>query len=195
MRMKSKHFSLWSAAQGPSSPLPTHPQLAVLGRAEEKLGEEPKAMAMREANDTEYNDEYPTCVKTYSTLRIFSDVLDPESITKQLGIEPTSSFRKGDVHCQGKLQRKANGWFFCTDTLSRSRDTRRHLDLILAELDGKDVALNALQARGCKVDVTNYWVSIGHGGPWLMPPQSLRLGTLGISIWWDVYFGDDSEGG
>ena len=150
---------------------------------------------MPETNFDQYNDKYPTCIETNSTLRIFSDDLDPEYITEQLGIEPTSSFRKGDVHGQGKLRRKANGWFYCTETLSRSRDTRRHLDLILAELDGKDVALKALQARGCEVDVTSYWVSIGHGGPWLMPHQSLRLGTLGISIWWDVYLGDASDDG
>lgn len=148
---------------------------------------------MPEANRDRYDDEYSTCIKTYSNLRIFSDSLDPQFITDQLGIEPTSSFRKGDVHGQGKLRRKANGWFFCTETLSRSRDTRRHLDLILAGLDGKDVGLKALQARGCQVDVTSYWVSIGHGGPWLMPHQMLRLGALSISIWWDVYFQDDSE--
>jgi hypothetical protein len=150
---------------------------------------------MPEANDTEYDDEYPTCVETFSTLYIFSNDLDPEYITDQLGIEPTSSFRKGDVHGRGKLHRKANGWFFRTKSLSRSRDTRRHLDLILAALEGKDVALKTLQAQGCEVSITTYWVSVGQGGPWLMPHQMLRLGTLGINIWWDVYFADDGEDG
>jgi hypothetical protein len=51
-----------------------------------------------------------------------------------------------------------------------------------------------LLIKGCKIDITSYWVSVGQGGPWLMPQQMLRLGALGIDIWWDIYFsGKDEE--
>jgi hypothetical protein len=160
-----------------------------------RLRDEREAMATEQSGDTEYDDSYPTCLETYSTLRIFSDELDPEYITTLLGIEPTGSFRKGDLHGQGKLRRKAHGWFYCSETLSRSRDTRRHLDLLLAALAGKDIELKTLQTRGCETSIAGYWVSIGQGGPWLMPHQMLRLGALGIHIWWDVHFADHGEGG
>ncbi len=141
----------------------------------------------------EYDDSYPTCVETYSTLRIFSDGVSPDKITRFLQTEPTDSFLKGQSFNQGKLKRKANGWFYSTKELSSSKDTRRHLDLILAALDGKDDAVGKLQREGCKIDVTTYWLSIGQGGPWLTPQQMLRLGVLGVEIWWDIYFSESGE--
>ncbi len=148
---------------------------------------------MSEVCPSDYDDSYATCVKTYSTLRIFSDALNPEEITDLLHIEPTSAFQKGEVHGRGKFERKTNGWFWCTEGMSSSKDTRRHVDLVLAAFEGKLDVVKALQARGCKIDITSYWMSSGQGGPWLMPPQMLKLGALGIGIWWDVYFADEDE--
>jgi hypothetical protein len=147
---------------------------------------------MSETPHTDYDDSYATCVKTYSTLRIFSDDLAPEEITDLLHIEPTRSFRKGDLHNHGKLQRKTNGWFYCTENLSDSKDGRRHLDMILAALEGKLDAVKALQARGCQSDIISYWMSVGQGGPWLMPEQMLKLGALNIAVWWDINFADET---
>ncbi len=144
-----------------------------------------KSEPMRQS---EYDDSYPTCVETYSTLRIFSDDIPPDEITKHLQIEPTESFRKGESHSLGKLKRKANGWFYSTSELSSSKDNRRHIDLILAILDGKVDSVQKLHSEGCRIDITTYWVSVGQGGPWLMPQQMLKLGTLGIEVWWDIYF-------
>jgi Domain of unknown function (DUF4279) len=148
---------------------------------------------MSEALHHDYRDSYPTCVETYSTLRIFSDDLAPDQITEALAIEPTGAFGKGDLHSKGKLRRKTNGWFYSTKKLNESRDTRRHLDMILNALDGKERQIRELQARGCKTNITSYWVSSGQGGPWLMPDQMLRLGALNIDIWWDVYFSSEDE--
>lgn len=141
----------------------------------------------------EYCDSYPTCVETYSTLRIFSDALKPVEITDLLQIEPTRSFCKGDVHGQGKLQRPTNGWFYSTEKLSTSKDGRRHIDIILAALEGKLDVVKALQGRGCKIDITSYWETTGQGGPWLMPKQMLKLGAVNIDVWWDIYIADEAE--
>jgi len=148
---------------------------------------------MSETHHTEYDDSYPTCVRTYSTLRVFSDEISPDEITKLLQIKPTEAFRKGDAHAKGKLQRKANGWFYSTKNLSASRDTRRHVDMILDALEEKVVLVETLHKQGCKIDITSYWVSTGQGGPWLMPQQMLKLGRLGIAVWWDIYFENDDE--
>jgi hypothetical protein len=148
-------------------------------------------MNVSEAPHTDYDDSYPTCIKTYATLRLFSAEIVPEEVTEILRIEPTRTFRKGDTHAKGKLQRKTNGWFYSTKKLSNSKDGRRHIDMILDALDGKFDAVNILQARGCEIHITNYWVSGGQGGPWLMPSQMLKLGALNIDIWWDIYFADE----
>jgi hypothetical protein len=136
----------------------------------------------------EYNDSYPTCVETYSTLRVFSDDLAPAEITGLLHIKPTETFRKGDFYSREKLQRKTNGWFYSTKKRCSSKDTRRHVDLILVKLDGKLDAVKSLRLKGSSIDITSYWLSIGQGGPSLMPGQMLKLGAFGIDVWWDVYF-------
>jgi hypothetical protein len=148
---------------------------------------------MPERRQRDYDDSYPTCLRTYSTLRIFSDQLEPEEITRTIGIEATESFQKGDVHGQGKLRRKANGWFYSTKKECSSRDGRRHIDLLLDLLEGKDGAVVDLRSKGCALDITSFWDSTGQGGPWLMPDQMLKLGSLGLEVWWDIYFSDEKE--
>jgi len=138
----------------------------------------------------EYDDSYSTCVATYSTLRAFSDRHLPEQIGTILRLQSTAAFAKGEPFGAGKLQRKTNGWFFSTENLSESRDTRRHIDLILQALDGKAALVGQLRSEGCVIDITSYWVSIGHGGPWLMPYQMQTLGVLEIPVWWDIYFSE-----
>src|SRR5207249_10328617 len=97
------------------------------------------------------------------------------------------SFRKGDRHALGKLKRKTNGWFFSTEKLSLSKDTRRHVDTILAGLEGKAGSIKELHLKGCQIDIVTYWVSTGQGGPWLTAAQMVNLGALGIDLWYDIY--------
>lgn len=141
----------------------------------------------------EYDDSYLTCVETYSSLIVFSDDLTPDNITKLLKIEPTATFQKGERFGRGKLQRKTNGWFYCTKKMSPSKDTRRHIDLILKALDGKADSIRKLHRKSSKIQIISYWSSVGQGGPWLMPQQMLKLGKLNIDIWWDVYFAGEDE--
>ncbi len=53
---------------------------------------------------SEYDKKYPTCSKTYATLRIYHDKITPEEITQSLDIVPT--------YCQLKNEKiKFSGWF------------------------------------------------------------------------------------
>jgi hypothetical protein len=140
----------------------------------------------------EYDDDYPTCKETFSILRIYSDKVNPDEITKIIEINPTKFFWKGEVLGNGYF-RKKNGWFYCTENLTKSKDTRRHIDLIIETLEGKETLLNQLRQQGCKLDIFSYWASCGHGGPMLCPSQMLKLASLEISIGWDVYFKEEIE--
>src|SRR5258706_4216313 len=124
-------------------------------------------------NDADYDDAYATCVETHSTLRIFADDIGPDRITSVLGIPPTDSFRQRESSGNGR-QRKAHGWFYSTERLSSSKDTRRHIDMILAVIAGKDVEIAELRQKGCDLDIVSYWVSRGQGGPELLPHQMLK---------------------
>jgi hypothetical protein len=141
----------------------------------------------------EYCDDYPTCLETFSTLRIFSEKLEPAAIEKALKLTSTSSFKKGEPYGKVKpLFRKANGWFYETKNLTKSRDTRRHIDLILKALNTREKAVKMLLKKGCTISIVSFWLS-GHaaGGPALWPYQMLKLGKLGIEIWWDIYFHEE----
>jgi hypothetical protein len=139
-----------------------------------------------------YDDDYPTCEFTKSTLRIFADKISPAQITKILKLKPTKSFQKGEPFCKGRLFRKANGWFLGTNNFIKSRDTRRHIDFILQAIGRKHRAIKLLRKHGCKLDIVSYFKSNGQGGPALWPYQMLKLGKLDIEVWWDLSFqGED----
>jgi hypothetical protein len=141
----------------------------------------------------DYDDDYPTCVFTKSTLRIFSEKTSPAEITKILKLKPTSSFQKGESFSKGRLFRKTNGWFLETKESVKSKDTRRHIDFILQAIGRKHGAIKLLRQRGCKLDIVSYFESCGQGGPALWPYQMLKLGKLGMEIWWDIYFHGESS--
>ena len=142
----------------------------------------------------EYDDDYHTCAETFSTLRIYSDTVNPSEITRTLGITPTKSWCRHELFGnRSPYRRKANGWFYTTERSISSRDTRRHIDLIIEALKDAEVPLEILRQKGCKMDISSYWVGIGHGGPSLWPHQMLRLGALGLMVWWDVYFNHENE--
>jgi hypothetical protein len=141
---------------------------------------------------TDYDDEYPTCLKTHAGLRIYHDDLDPERITGLLGIEPSKTQVKGRGHTRsnGMESRPApiGGWFLSSDGVIYSRDVRRHVDWVLDKLLGKDEVLTRLQEDGYRMDIFCYWLSAsGHGGPILSPAIMRRLGELELEIGFDIY--------
>lgn len=140
---------------------------------------------------TDYDDDYPTCLKTYAGLRIYHEELDPERITGLLGIQPSKTQVKGRPFTPPKGKEfipPIGGWFLSTKGLLDSRDVRRHVDWILDKLTGKDETLKKLQAEGNRMDIFCFWLSAdGHGGPMLSPAIMRRLGALEIPIGFDIY--------
>ena len=142
--------------------------------------------------DDRYNDEYPTCAKTYATLCIYPEEIDPPIVTHHLGIEPSNWQRKGKaIELDGRpLPRVAilNSWSLTSKGQVDSRDSRRHIDWLLDQLDPKAEAIDTLQEMGCRMVISCFWASrSGHGGPMLPPTQMKRLGKLNIELWFDFY--------
>jgi Domain of unknown function (DUF4279) len=97
---------------------------------------------------------YPTCERTYATLRIYPEAFDPDEVTKRLRIEPTNSQRRGESRKPGGRPAKLHGWFLSSDGAVESRDVRRHLDWLLSFIAPQADAILALQKEGCLMDVS-----------------------------------------
>jgi hypothetical protein len=140
------------------------------------------------------DSDYPTCERTYATLRVYPDLLDPADVTARLGIEPSDWQRRGEARKPGSRPAKLHGWFLTSDGAVESRDVRRHLDWLLARISPKTDAILALQTGGCSMDVSCFWVSrSGHGGPSVRPAQMREFARLNLELWFDVYLGSGKD--
>lgn len=137
---------------------------------------------------TPYDDDFPTCRKTFSTLRIFSDTLQPEFISTTLGITPTDKFVKGDLHGNGRFSRKFNGWLLSSEHAIDSKDSRKHVNWLVSVVANRETELKTLREMGAEIDISCLWISSGQGGPIMSPLQMKELCRLELEIWWDIYF-------
>jgi hypothetical protein len=138
-------------------------------------------------DDDRYDDTFATCARTFATLRVFSDHLTADEITRRLGVACSSSHSRGDPMGRTGNVRSTNGWFLTTEGVVSSNDLRRHVDWLLDHLAHADPDVFV----DCRADVFCYWQSkSGHGGPELSPRQMARLARYRLPIGFDVYFPD-----
>lgn len=134
-----------------------------------------------------YRDDYPTCKETYATLRIYGDQLEPDELSRRLGLKPSESQTKGRPTEQQGLA-SVGGWFLSSKRQIESRDVQRHLGWILDQISDREPVLKELQAQGFEMDVFCFWVSAhGHGGPELSHEIMQRPSSLRLKIGFDVY--------
>ena len=136
-------------------------------------------------------DDYPTCRETYVTLRAYHDSADPSDVSNATGIAPSSMQRVGEQDEHRGIVRtyKLAGWFYGSKEAVESYDSQKHLNWLCDQLEPVEDQLCALRAAGWRMDISCMWDSnSGHGGPTLSPTILHRLATLGIELWFDVYF-------
>lgn len=87
---------------------------------------------------------------------------------------------------------RLSGWFRSSQGHVETNDSQAHLDWLFHQLEGKEESLAKLRHDGTEMDVACFWVSAhGHGGPTLSPERAGKLASLGLPLWYDIYFGDD----
>lgn len=137
--------------------------------------------------------DYPSCERTYLTLRIYSETLAPDEITDRLGVQPSRTQSVG-ARRTSKEKVKLNGWFLCSKSVVKSKDSRKHVDWLEDQLEGKSKKLRKLVKRGCSVDITCLWLPKGaDGGPTLSKKQISFLADLGVDFWYDFHSVDVLE--
>ncbi len=72
-------------------------------------------MEIDPTQDTDYNDDYLSCARTYASLRVFCSDLDPDAISEALGAQPSRSYRIGDSVGRQGATRKTNMWLLSSE--------------------------------------------------------------------------------
>ncbi len=140
-----------------------------------------------------YDDKYNACLDTYVTLRIFHDGKHPHELTGFLGISPTRIQVKGEPFSKSR-KIASNGWFLSTHDITDSKDSRRHIDELMAQILPQKDKIKQLQEEGAKIDLCCYWLSRAcNGGPTLSKAQLLKLAELELDFWYDFYCDDNLE--
>ena len=133
-----------------------------------------------------YIDDYKSCSRTYATLLIYTGERSPGEITLALGLAPT----RVSVAQNGPRD-KVNGWFLSSQGIIESKDSRRHIDYIVALVHPLEEKLAQIQRNGCRIEVSCFWESAsGNGGPSMSPSQMKALGELNLELCWDIWFAE-----
>lgn len=136
----------------------------------------------------DYDDDNKYCLRTYSTLRIFTGEGSPDAVSQQLTVAPTRIWhRESD---ETVVARNRNGWFLTSRGAVESRDTRRHIDWLLQVLAGHSDYLRGIREAGGDTNIICFWHAAGlsEGGPSLTPTQMALLAELGVAVSWNIYF-------
>lgn len=137
-----------------------------------------------------FEDNYESCSRTYATLLIYSGDTAPEEVSGILDIAPTR------ISIAQEVPRKVlNGWYFSTQELFNSKDSRRHVGYLIEQII-KPVSskINTLQSNGMSVEIACFWESAtGNGGPSMPASQMKSLGEYGIDLYWDIWFADEES--
>jgi hypothetical protein len=137
-------------------------------------------------NNFAYDDDYPTCLETWATFRIFHEELDPEEISKLLGIEPSYSYLKGSSYGDRGRKNRFGGWLLETQNNVHSRDIRRHIDWLLEHFSDKVQEIHRLQEKGYRTDVFCFWRPAGNGGFTISPHNTQGLSILNLQLHIDI---------
>ena len=148
---------------------------------------------------TAYDDEYPTCERTSAALRIYPRSMLPADVSKALMLTPTLARTVGEFvpsALAGRGHRVARTrWELSSEECVTSKDLRRHLDWLLAQLQPASAALRALSARDDVQSAVHcsWWSAHGEGGPVLWPEQMQKLAELDLELSFEIMFFSDDE--
>lgn len=137
--------------------------------------------------------ENGNCLIAHATFRVLGDDLDPDVVTRLLGIEPTQALRRDQlVPTATNVRRQETGvWLLKSEGKVSSTSLERHLIYLLDRIEPQLAALAAYLAAGeATADFFCFWLSAtGHGGPILSADVMRRVGATGAELGIDFYGG------
>lgn len=127
-------------------------------------------------------------------LRFFGDDLDPDFITKKLGICPTISYRKGDIFRGKTCDRIENtgSWRYCVrrcENIDLEELINKLLDRIAPNLEiWRELTTKFQSDLFCGL-----WLKRYSGAIDFSPAIMMKIAERGLSIGLDIYFEDDED--
>lgn len=86
-----------------------------------------------------------------------TDSFDPSEITRRIGMESTTSWRKGELNPKNQMERKFSRWSLAS-RLGRSADLEDHIKDVLAQMDQKPAEFQSLSREfGGWMQLVGYW--------------------------------------
>ena len=128
--------------------------------------------------------------ETHATFRLLGDMLDPEEVSRALGITPTIARRKGDTYGNPKrpVVSRTGIWALESEGAVAGADLEAHLGFLLNQLVFKASVVAKLIQGGLTGDILCYWMSgTGQGGPALGAETIRRIASLGVGLEFDCY--------
>jgi hypothetical protein len=143
---------------------------------------------------TQINDSDPSCSFTYVTIFIYN--IDPDIVTRRLGISPTYQQKKDGIRTLPRgetIKNIVNSWLLSSGKYISSKDLRTHLNWLLDKIEPVANKIIDLQyIDGVKMTIRCTWFSAeGLGGPTLWPEQMERMAKLNLECAFS--FADYSE--
>jgi hypothetical protein len=123
--------------------------------------------------------------------RLMGDMLVPDMITREFGLVPTFSCRKGEEYLSraGQLRRPTGIWAIGSECSVLSTSLEVHIQYLLERLEPRSDVIDRVRME-CALDGDLHcvWVSAtGHGGPVLSPALLGRIAQLSLVLDFDYY--------
>lgn len=125
-------------------------------------------------------------------LRVWGENLDPEEVTRTLGVEPTQVVRAGEVTSAGRLTRKSM-WGFETDPPIEGHwpSLEDALTALLQVFEGEVEVIRRLQEQFKVILWCAHFSSSFDGGPTFSALLLKRLGDFGVELYLDTYHSEE----
>ncbi len=141
--------------------------------------------------------ENANCLLAHATFRVVGDRLEPDDVTRALGLQPSQALRSGQlVPTPSQIRRQELGvWLLKSEGHIASTSLERHLNYLLDLIEPGAAALRELQAsQGVTADFFCFWMSAtGHGGPVFSAEVLQRVALVGAELGIDFYGGVEDE--
>lgn len=135
--------------------------------------------------------------KVIVSLRFGGSDLDPDELTRSLGVEPTSAHRQGDPKYSdpavrrkirnGRISAWSSGLWSFESGLPQAEPLEAHMRHVLDRLIGKEEQLRELSRRYSADFFRGVFMDSVNSEIVLSPAGLLEIGSLGLELGLDLY--------